>query len=62
MQRRVGRVRNRQFERLSGRYRWCSLRRLGDILDVLMDLPLIAHIAAFDIGALREVSAAESMS
>ena len=37
-------------------------QRLGDMLDVIGDLPLIAHNAAFDIGALREASAAESMS
>lgn len=37
-------------------------QRLGDMLDVIGDLPLIAHNAAFDIGALREASAAESLS
>ncbi|MCD2262313.1 hypothetical protein K3888_06305 [Dietzia aurantiaca] len=35
--------------------------RLGDMLDLVGDLPLVAHNAAFDIGALREASAAESM-
>ncbi|WP_158506307.1 exonuclease domain-containing protein [Tomitella biformata] len=37
-------------------------QRLGDLLDVVGYLPLIAHNAAFDIGALREASAAESLS
>uniref|UniRef100_UPI0015F3E928 exonuclease domain-containing protein n=1 Tax=Rhodococcus sp. UFZ-B548 TaxID=2742212 RepID=UPI0015F3E928 len=37
-------------------------QRLGNMLDVVGDLPLIAHNAAFDIGALREASAAESLS
>ncbi|WP_158506295.1 exonuclease domain-containing protein [Tomitella biformata] len=36
--------------------------RLGDMLSVVGDLPLIAHNASFDIGALREASAAEYQS
>ncbi|WP_072691534.1 exonuclease domain-containing protein [Rhodococcus marinonascens] len=34
-------------------------QRLADMLDVVGDLPLIAHNAAFDVGALREASAAD---
>ncbi|WP_244461614.1 exonuclease domain-containing protein [Rhodococcus sp. ZPP] len=37
-------------------------QRLADMLDIVGDLPLIAHNAAFDIGALREASAAEALS
>ncbi|MDT2006657.1 hypothetical protein FXW78_22355 [Rhodococcus opacus] len=37
-------------------------QRLADMLDIVGDLPLIAHNAAFDIGALREASAAEAFS
>lgn len=37
-------------------------QRFGDMLDVIGDLPLVAHNAAFDIGAIREASATESMS
>lgn len=36
--------------------------RLSDMLDLVGDLPLVAHNAAFDIGALREASAVESMT
>lgn len=36
--------------------------RLGDMLDLIGDLPLVAHNAAFDIGALREASVAESVT
>lgn len=36
--------------------------RLSDMLDLVGDLPLVAHNAAFDIGALREASAAESIT
>ncbi|TQF65315.1 hypothetical protein FK531_22080 [Rhodococcus spelaei] len=37
-------------------------QRLGDMLDVVGDLPLVAHNASFDIGALREASAAEMLT
>ncbi|MBH5144310.1 exonuclease domain-containing protein [Rhodococcus erythropolis] len=37
-------------------------QRLGDMLDVVGDLPLIAHNAAFDIGALREASTADGLT
>lgn len=37
-------------------------QRLADMLDVVGDLPVVAHNAAFDIGALREASAAEAVT
>lgn len=37
-------------------------QRLADMADVIGDLPLVAHNAAFDIGALREASIAEAVT
>ncbi|NKS63870.1 hypothetical protein GS966_18155 [Rhodococcus hoagii] len=37
-------------------------QRLGDMLDVVGDLPLVAHNASFDIGALRAASTADGMT
>ncbi|QBJ98660.1 hypothetical protein ERC79_10770 [Rhodococcus sp. ABRD24] len=37
-------------------------QRLSEMLDVVGDLPLVAHNAAFDIGSLREASLAEAVT
>lgn len=37
-------------------------RRFSDVLDLVGDLPLVAHNAAFDIGAIRAASAATELS